>query len=222
MGTRKPNGATMPQPPRDMGPATPEGTPDASREDGTTAPETARDISNTEPETARDISGTEPETAQDISDRGPETARDISDRGPETARDISDRGPETARDISDRGPETARDNGTAATEPEQGSQTRVATAAESSGCWVKLYDSTNFTGADVTLVGTASMRAMEGPFRSLEVGPSATVTAYRTENFGGSIQRFDPGYKAAELSQPQEFSSLRVYCPQPQGTPARR
>jgi hypothetical protein len=126
---QQPNGATVPQaPPRDMGPATPEGTPDTPREDDATSPETARDISETEPETARDISGTEPETARDISDRGPETARDISDRGPETARDISDRGPETARDISDRGPETARDNGTTAKEPEQGSQTRVATS----------------------------------------------------------------------------------------------
>jgi hypothetical protein len=91
----------------------------------------------------------------------------------------------------------------------------------SNGCWVKLYDSPNFTGADVMLVGTASMRAMEGPFRSLEVGPSATVTAYRAENFGGSIQRFDPGYKVAEISQPQEFGSLRIYCPRPQSAPAR-
>jgi hypothetical protein len=89
------------------------------------------------------------------------------------------------------------------------------------GCWVKLYDSPNFSGADVMLVGAASMRAVEGPFRSLEVGPSATVTAYRAENFGGSIQRFDPGFKVAEISQPQEFGSLRIYCPRPQSPPAR-
>jgi hypothetical protein len=233
---QQPNGATVPQVPRDMGPATPEGTPDpprddpsdTSRDDGTnspetprdsseTEPETARDISDTEPETARDISGGGPETARDISDRGPETARDISNRGPETARDISDRGPETARDTSGRGPETARDNGTPATEPEQGSQSRVAIAGESSGCWVKLYDSANFTGEDVTLVGDTSMPTLAGAFRSIEVGPNATVTTFGAENFGGSSRRFDPGLKVSENAE--DVGSLRVTCPKPQAPP---
>jgi hypothetical protein len=238
---QQPNGATVPQAPRDMGPATPEGTPDTSREDGTTSPETASDISETEPETARDVSDTEPETARDISDRGPETARDITDRGPETARDVSDRGPETARDISDREPETASDSSTTATEPEQGSQTRVATPeadsaappntnavrsiaqlqqAESSGCWVRIYDSTNFAGRGVTLVGATSMRALDGAIRSIEVGPNASVTTYRAEDFGGSTQRFDRGLKVPENDE--DFGSLRITCARPTpGTPPR-
>jgi hypothetical protein len=79
------------------------------------------------------------------------------------------------------------------------------------GCWVKLFDAPNFSGADVTLVGAASMRALDGTFRSIEVGPAATVTTYRTENFGGSILRFDPGRKVADNSE--DFASLRITCP---------
>ena len=92
------------------------------------------------------------------------------------------------------------------------------------GCWVKLYDAPNFAGADVTLVGAASMRALDGTFRSLEVGPAATVTTYKAENFGGSIQRFDPGRKVPDLSQADhadEFGSLRISCPRPTLNPPR-
>jgi hypothetical protein len=133
---------------------------------------------------------------------------------------------ETDRDRGVAAPVTEREDPSAPgndVPPDPNAVRSMAQVQENNGngCWVKLYDSPNFTGADVMLVGTASMRAVEVPFRSLEVGPSATVTAYRTENFGGSIQRFDPGYKVAELLQPQEFGSLRIYCPQPQSKPAR-
>jgi hypothetical protein len=133
---------------------------------------------------------------------------------------------ETDRDRGVAAPVTGREDPNAPgndVPPGQNAVRSVAQAQQEQreGCWVKLYDSPNFAGADVMLVGAASMRAMEGPFRSLEVGPSATVTAYKAENFGGSIQRFDPGHKVAEISQPQEFGSLRIYCPRTQGAPAR-
>jgi hypothetical protein len=158
-----------------------------------------------------------------------ETARDDDTRvaTAESAPASDVRTSETDRDRGVAAPVTGREDpnapANAAPPPNPNAVRSMAQVQEdnSNGCWVKLYDSPNFTGSDVMLVGTASMRAMEGPFRSLEVGPSATVTAYRAENFGGSIQRFDPGYKVAELTQPQEFGSLRIYCPRPQGPPAR-
>jgi hypothetical protein len=169
----------------------------------------------------------------------PETSRDTTPATPESENDDTRVATAESAPASDvRTSETDRDRGVAApvtgrqdpnapgnndVPPDPNAVRSMAQVQEDNGngCWVKLYDSPNFTGADVMLVGAASMRAMEGPFRSLEVGPSATVTAYRAENFGGSIQRFDPGHKLAEISQPQEFGSLRIYCPRSQGTPAR-
>jgi hypothetical protein len=179
-----------------------------------------------------------PEAAQGTGNTAPDTARDTNPAAPETASDDTRVATAESAPASDvRTSETDRDRGVAApvtgredpkapgneVPPDQKAVRPMAQAQQEQreGCWVKLYDSPNFAGADVMLVGAASMRAMEGPFRSLEVGPSATVTAYKAENFGGSIQRFDPGHKLAEISQPQEFGSLRVYCPRTQGTPAR-
>lgn len=159
--------------------------------------------------------------------REPETANDDTRVATAESAPASDvHTSETDRDRGVAAPVTEREDPNAPGNDVAPSPNAVRSMAQlqeenSNGCWVKLYDSPNFTGADLMLVGTASMRAVEVPFRSLEVGPSATVTAYRAENFGGSIQRFDPGYKVAELTQPQEFSSLRIYCPQPQRKPAR-
>jgi hypothetical protein len=224
--TQQPNGAVLPQPPpQDAGAPTPETAP---RDEGVT------------PETARDITDKGPETATDITDKGPETATDITDGGPETARDtpIAQADEETAGETrvatAEPAPagkvvtsETDRDRGVAApvTDREDPNAPGNSAAPGSSavrsmaqmqqdsrsGCWVKLFDSPNFAGADVTLVGAASMRALDGTFRSIEVGPAATVTTYRTENFGGSIVRFDPGRKVAQNND--EFASLRITCP---------
>lgn len=174
-------------------------------EDPATTPETARGTNPATPETATDdmrVATAESAPASDV-------------RTSETDRDRGVAAPVTGREDANAPGNDVPPNPNAAQSVAQTPQD------QREGCWVKLYDSPNFAGADVMLVGAASMRAVEGPFRSLEVGPSATVTAYRAENFGGSIQRFDPGHKLADISQPQEFGSLRVYCPRPQGTPAR-
>lgn len=172
--------------------------------------------STTAPETAR---GTNPATPDTESD---DTRMATAESAP--ASDVHTS--ETDRDRGVAAPVTGREDPAAPGNDVPADQNAVPAVAQAQqdprgGCWVKLYDSPNFSGADVMLVGAASMRAMEGPFRSLEVGPSATVTTYRAENFGGSIQRFDPGNKVAEISGPQEFGSLRIYCPRAQGAPAR-
>ncbi len=180
----------------------------------------------------------DPAAPQDTTSTAPETARGTNPATPETATDdtrvaTAESAPasdvhtsETDRDRGVAAPVTGREDPNAPGNDVPPDPRAVHSVAQTQqdqreGCWVKLYDAPNFAGADVMLVGAASMRAVEGPFRSLEVGPSATVTAYRAENFGGAIQRFDPGHKLAEISQPQEFGSLRIYCPRAQGTPAR-
>jgi hypothetical protein len=222
--TTQPNGAATPQVPRDMGPATPDET---TREGGEATPETAQDTTPVTPETARDTTPVTPETARDISDTGPETARDISESGPETARDTRVATSEGSAAADVRTSETDRDRGVVAPvtgredpnapgnnpPPGPNAVRSIAQLQQDSraGCWVKLFDAPNFAGADVTLVGAASMRALDGTFRSIEVGPTATVVTYRAENFGGSIQRLDPGLKVPENTQ--EFGSLRISCP---------
>jgi hypothetical protein len=147
-----------------------------------------------------------PETAQD-------TTRVATAEGSPASEVVTT---ETDRDRGVAAPVTEREDPNAPGNGEPPDPNAVRSMAQlqqddRNGCWVKLFDAPNFSGADVTLVGAASMRALDGTFRSIEVGPAATVTTYRTENFGGSILRFDPGRKVADNNE--DFASLRISCP---------
>jgi hypothetical protein len=103
----------------------------------------------------------------------------------------------------------------AATAP---SNTAAAARQSGEGCWARLYDAENFIGHNVTLAGDAAMPNMEGTFRSIEIGPNATVITFSEENFADENGRFAAGARVANMREPgvsDEFESLRLTCAQP-------
>jgi hypothetical protein len=169
----------------------------------------AQQAPTTTPQTTQPNGATTPQPPQQsVEDTRVATAESSSAADVVTPETDRDRG--VVEPVTGREDESAPGNGNP---PSPNAVRSIAQLQEDNraGCWVKLFDAPNFAGADVTLVGAASMRALDGTFRSIEVGPAATVTTYRTENFGGSIQRLDPGLKLAQNDA--EFGSLRISCP---------
>ncbi|MCD6680997.1 MAG: hypothetical protein LT102_10145 [Burkholderiaceae bacterium] len=92
------------------------------------------------------------------------------------------------------------------------------------GCWARLYDSTDFKGDQLTLVGPAEMPDMishfgvdwAGTFDSVAVGPKATLTVYDAQNYQDEAQTFKPGQKVADLDEKMELfesvQSAKVSC----------
>jgi hypothetical protein len=94
----------------------------------------------------------------------------------------------------------------------------------SNGCWARLYDSTDFKGNQLSLVGPVDMPNMRtafgtdwsGQFDSIAVGPKATLTVYDNENYKEKAATFKSGQKVADLDQKmglfENISSVRVAC----------
>jgi hypothetical protein len=92
------------------------------------------------------------------------------------------------------------------------------------GCWAHLYDSTNFAGNQLSLVGPVDMPNMRtafgtdwsGQFDSIAVGPKARLTVYDNENYGQKAATFKPGQKVADLDEKmgtfENISSVKVAC----------
>jgi hypothetical protein len=94
----------------------------------------------------------------------------------------------------------------------------AARQAAIDGCWARLYDAENFIGRSVTLSGPSEMPDMQGSFRSIEVGPYATVITFGDEDFANESARFNAGERAANLREPglsDDFESLRLTCSLP-------
>lgn len=101
----------------------------------------------------------------------------------------------------------------------------VASAPDfSNGCWARLYDSTNFRGNTLSLVGPVDMPDMRtafgtdwsGQFDSVEVGPKARLTVYDNENYREKAATFKPGQKVADLDEKlgffEDISSVKIAC----------
>ena len=101
----------------------------------------------------------------------------------------------------------------------------VASAPDfSNGCWARLYDSTDFRGNTLALVGPVDMANMRtafgtdwsGQFDSIAVGPKARLTVYDNENYGEKAATFKPGQKVADLDEKmglfENISSVKVAC----------
>ncbi|HEX6318097.1 MAG TPA: beta/gamma crystallin domain-containing protein [Burkholderiales bacterium] len=94
----------------------------------------------------------------------------------------------------------------------------------SNGCWARLYDSTNFEGNQLSLVGPVDMPNMRtafgtdwsGEFDSIAVGPKARLTVYDNENYEQRAATFKPGQKVADLDEKlgffEDISSVKVAC----------
>jgi hypothetical protein len=103
--------------------------------------------------------------------------------------------------------------------------TVVASAPDfSNGCWARLYDSTDFRGNTLSLVGPVDMPDMRtafgtdwsGEFDSVAVGPKARLTVYDNENYREKAATFKPGQKVADLDEKMGFfediSSVKIAC----------
>lgn len=101
----------------------------------------------------------------------------------------------------------------------------VATRQDfSNGCWARLYDSTDFQGNELQLVGPVDMPNMRtafgtdwsGQFDSIAVGPKARLTVYDNENYGEKAATFKSGQKVADLDEKmgtfENISSVKVAC----------
>jgi hypothetical protein len=101
----------------------------------------------------------------------------------------------------------------------------VATRQDfSNGCWARLYDSTDFQGNQLSLVGPVDMANMRtafgtdwsGQFDSIQVGPKARLTVYDNENYGEKAATFKSGQKVADLDEKmgtfENISSVKVAC----------
>ena len=93
------------------------------------------------------------------------------------------------------------------------------------GCWVRLYDRTNFSGNQLSLVGPVDMPNMRtafgtdwgGEFDSIAVGPKATVTVYDNEYYKDKAATFKPNEKIANMGDKQigpfeDIRSLKIAC----------
>lgn len=100
----------------------------------------------------------------------------------------------------------------------------ASTDSFSNGCWARLYDSTNFRGNMLSLVGPVDMPNMRtafgtdwsGQFDSIAVGPKATLTVYDNENYKQKAASFKSGQKVADLDEKmglfENISSVKVAC----------
>jgi hypothetical protein len=77
------------------------------------------------------------------------------------------------------------------------------------GCYIFVYDQAEWRGDRAVLNGPARWRSVErlrlddkdwrNRIRSIEVGPSASVTLYTELNYGGASQQFGPASKPARF-----------------------
>jgi hypothetical protein len=100
----------------------------------------------------------------------------------------------------------------------------AASAAFANGCWVRLYDGTDFKGNQLSLVGPVDMPNMRtafgtdwsGQFDSIEVGPKARLTVYDNENYKEKAATFKPGQKVKDLDEKmalfEQIRSAKVAC----------
>jgi hypothetical protein len=94
----------------------------------------------------------------------------------------------------------------------------------SNGCWARLYDSTDFGGNQLSLVGPVDMPNMRtafgtdwsGQFDSIQVGPKARLTVYDNENYKEKAATFKPGQKVADLDEKmglfEQIRSAKIAC----------
>ena len=92
------------------------------------------------------------------------------------------------------------------------------------GCWARLYDSANFRGNQLSLVGPVDMPNMRtafgtdwgGEFDSIQVGPKATLTVYDNENYRDKAATLKPGQKVADLDTKlgtfEDIRSVKIAC----------
>lgn len=88
-------------------------------------------------------------------------------------------------------------------------------SAAQPGCWAKLYDAENFGGQNVTLVGPTDVPKLEGIFVSLQVGPSAVVQTFKSEQFGDQSKSFQSGERIKDLrgsGGDAALKSIKVSC----------
>lgn len=79
--------------------------------------------------------------------------------------------------------------------------------AESTGCWVKLYDGENFTGRSLTLMGAQSLPNLEfgigydweGDIDSVLVGPKARLALYDDEDYTDDRRDLAENARVADL-----------------------
>lgn len=164
-------------------------------------------------------SGTGAVKADETETMGPESAPDDRSMIPEDADDDQSMTPEDASAADETAATTGAIPSSPGTTPANANQNNgTVRNAANEGCWARLYDAENFIGHHLTLVGPAEMPNMEGTFRSIEVGPHATLVAFSDDGFADETGRFGPGNRAANLRGPQgtdEFKSLRLTCAQP-------
>ncbi len=158
-----------------------------------------------------DAQETVPADGQDDKAMLPEDGDDDQTMLPEDATDTPPASNETEPGTPPAAPSTP------AAAPPPPSNTAAAAQRTGEGCWARLYDAENFIGHNVTLAGPAEMPNMEGTFRSIEVGPSATVVTFSEENFADETGRFAAGARVANMRDPgvsDAFESLRLTCAQ--------
>lgn len=102
--------------------------------------------------------------------------------------------------------------------------TVVNTDKFANGCWARLYDSTDFKGDQLTVVGPAAMPDMTshwdvnwaGTFDSVVTGPNAQLTVYDNENYKDKAKVFKSGQRVADLDEKMGFfesvKSVKVNC----------
>ena len=107
-------------------------------------------------------------------------------------------------------------------------------APNPNGCFVFVYDRTDWQGAGVVLNGPARWPNLEGlrasqenwrnRIRSIDVGPVATVTVYTDAVFSGVSRRFAPKSRLGGLDSEisARVESLDLACPRATGDPELR
>jgi hypothetical protein len=92
------------------------------------------------------------------------------------------------------------------------------------GCWVRFYDSANFKGDRITLVGPIEMPSIKVPlgdfwggFDSAIIGSKARVVTYEKENFRDHSSTLNAGERIPDLGNGklglfEGMESLKITC----------
>lgn len=92
------------------------------------------------------------------------------------------------------------------------------------GCYVTIYENSNYEGKSLRLDGPAEFANLKNlpgdnqdwgdKIGSLIVGPHATVKAWEDENFGDTEINFTPGQNVSdlgELGMGDDIDSIKIY-----------
>jgi hypothetical protein len=106
----------------------------------------------------------------------------------------------------------------------------AATALADEGCWIKVWETKDFTGKSETFNGPQEIANLNAigwgdEIDALVVGPTAWVILYEDEDFDDTTRYLRPNTKISNLDNidfSDEADSMKIYCSKPPEWPEEK